>query len=65
MRKAFLEASAINTFCDRGITGSKIRSILENQLLSPVVGIFTTLELAQTFLTDNAIDTCRKFFNYA
>ena len=54
MKKAFIETSAINAFFRYGMTGQQLRVFLEKQNLSPVVGIFTTFELAKTFLCDNA-----------
>ncbi len=62
MKKAFLETSAINKFFNHGMRGEQLRGFLENKSLSPVIGSFTTFELAKTFLTDNAIEKVKGFF---
>ncbi len=52
MKKAFIETSAINALYDKVTNAHETKAILKNHHFLPVLGLFTTFELAKTDLSD-------------
>ncbi len=50
-KKAYLEPSILNRAHDQGLSGLKLKEVLEKHLLSPAIGLHAIYEMARSFLS--------------
>lgn len=63
MDTIFLESSAVNYISEKGLSGEQFVDILEKKSLVPVIGRYTTLELAKDILHDK-VEPVKKLFYF-
>ena len=59
----FRESSAVNYISEKGLSGEQFVDILEKKSLVPVIGRYTTLELAKDILHDK-VEPVKKLFYF-
>ncbi len=62
VKKAFLEANAIQRFLEFGFTGTEARAVLLTHGYEPVIGIHVIYELARTFIAEGKADIAKRLF---